>query len=151
MKSSKEKWLSKVQLVGEKGENEIGGPSTVTACLHCHRMSHNMLHCHCYTCLECHISVPGHTLGNCMGPPHSPSHIVSPTSWTLSSDEPSSPPPCYHPYHTIQGCPQGIHVKKSQGTSPHPQPRTFSPVDSLDLYDPSSCPLSQNLLFPKPL
>ena len=43
------------------------------ACLHCHRMSHNKLHCHHYTCPECHVSAPGHTLGNCMGPPHSPS------------------------------------------------------------------------------
>ena len=29
-KSSKEKWLSSVQSTREKGENEIGGPSTVT-------------------------------------------------------------------------------------------------------------------------
>ena len=29
-KSLKEKWLSKVQSVREKGENGIGGPSTVT-------------------------------------------------------------------------------------------------------------------------
>ena len=50
-----------------------------------------------------------------------------------------SPPPCYHPYR-LRGRPQGIRVKKSQGTSPHPQPRVFSPVDSLDLYDPSSHP-----------
>ena len=109
------------------------------ACLHCHRRSHNKLHCRHYTCPECHISAPGHTLGNCMGPPHSPSCITSPTGWTSSSDEPTSPPPCYHPYH-LRGCPQGIHVKKSQGTSPHPQPCVFSLVDSLDLYDPSSHP-----------
>ena len=110
------------------------------ACLHCHRMSHNKLHCHRYTCLECHISAPGHTLGNCMGPPCSPSCVISPTGWTSSSDELSSPPPHYHPYR-IRGRPQGIRVKKSQGTSPHPQPHAFSPVDLLDLYDPSSCPL----------
>ena len=30
MKLSKEKWLSIVQSAREKGENEIGGPSTVT-------------------------------------------------------------------------------------------------------------------------
>ena len=30
MKSLKEKWLSMVQLVGERGENGIGGSSTVT-------------------------------------------------------------------------------------------------------------------------
>ena len=30
MKSLKEKWLSKVQSVEEKGEKGIGGPSTVT-------------------------------------------------------------------------------------------------------------------------
>ena len=102
-------------------------------------MSHNKLHCCHYTCPECYISVPGHTLGNCMGPSHSPSHVISPTSWTSSSDEPTSPPPCYHPYR-IRGHPQGICVKKSQGTSPHPQPHVFSPVDSLDLYDPSSHP-----------
>ena len=109
-------------------------------CLHCHRMSHNKLHCRCYTCPECHISTPGHTLGNCMGPPCSPSRITSPTGWTSSSDEQPSPPPHYHPYR-LRGHPQGIRVKKSQGTSPHPQPRVFSPVDLLDLYDPSSCPL----------
>ena len=102
-------------------------------------MSHNKLHCCRYTCLECHISAPSHTLGNCMGPPHSPSCVTSPTGWTLSLDEPTSPPPCYHPYH-IRGHPQGIRVKKSQGTSPHPQPHVFSPVDLLDLYDPSSHP-----------
>ena len=110
------------------------------ACLHCHRMSHNKLHCHHYTCLECHISAPGHTLANCMGPPRSPSHVTSPTGWTSSLDEPTSPPPHYHPYR-LRGHPQGIRVKKSQGTSPHPQPHVFSPVDSLDLYDPSSHPL----------
>ena len=43
------------------------------ACLHCHRMSHNKLHCRRYTCPECQISAPGYTLGNCMGPPYSPS------------------------------------------------------------------------------
>ena len=76
-----------------------------------------------------------------MGPPRSPSRITSPTGWTSSSDEPSSPPPRHHPYRrTLRSRPQGIRVKKSQGTSPHPQPRTFSPVDLLDLYDPSSCP-----------
>ena len=110
------------------------------ACLHCHRMSHNKLHCHRYTCPECHISAPSHTLGNCMGPPRSPSRVTSPIGWTMSSDELSSPPPRYHPYRTLRGRPQGIHVKKSQGTSPHPQPHVFSPVNSLDLYDPSSCP-----------
>ena len=111
------------------------------ACLHCHRMSHNKLHCCRYICPECHISAPSHTLGNCMGPPRSPSCATSPTGWTLSSDEPSSPPPRHHPYRrTLQGHPQGIQVKKSQGTSPHPQPCAFSPVDLLDLYDPSSCP-----------
>ena len=73
-----------------------------------------------------------------MGPPHSPSHVTSPIGWTSSSEEPASPPR-YHPYH-LRGCPQGIRVKKSQGTSPHPQPRVFSLVDSLDLYNPSSCP-----------
>ena len=31
-KSLKEKWLSIVQLVTEKGEKGIGGPSTVTIC-----------------------------------------------------------------------------------------------------------------------
>ena len=103
-------------------------------------MSHNKLHCCRYTCPECHISAPGHTLGNCMGPPRSPSHVTSPTGWTLSLDEPTSPPPRYHPY-CLRGCPQGIRVKKSQGTSPHPQPCVFSPVNSLDLYDPSSRPL----------
>ena len=102
-------------------------------------MSHNKLHCHHYTCPECHISTPGHTLGNCMGPPRSPSHATSPTGWTSSSGEPSSPLPRYHPYR-IRARPQGIHVKKSQGTSPHPQPHTFSPVDLLDLYNPSSRP-----------
>ena len=30
MKSSKEKWLSRVQSARENGENGIGGPSTVT-------------------------------------------------------------------------------------------------------------------------
>ena len=76
-----------------------------------------------------------------MGPPRSPSRITSPTGWTSSSDEPSSPPPRHHPYRrTLRGCPQGVRVKKSQGTSPHPQPRIFSPVGSLDLYDPSSHP-----------
>ena len=35
---------------------------------------------------------------------------------------------------------QGIQHKKSQGTSPHPQPCAFSLVNSLDLYDPSSHP-----------
>ena len=30
MKSSKEKWLIRVQLTREKGENEIGGSSIVT-------------------------------------------------------------------------------------------------------------------------
>ena len=111
------------------------------ACLHCHRLSHNKLHCHRYICPECHISAPGHTLGNCMGPPHSPCRVTSPTGWTASSDEPPSPPPHHHPYHhTLRGRPQGICIKKSQGTSPHPQPCVFSPVDSLDLYDPSSCP-----------
>ena len=30
-KSLKEKWLSRVQSVREKGENEIGGSSTVTS------------------------------------------------------------------------------------------------------------------------
>ena len=111
------------------------------ACLHCHRMSHNKLYCRRYTCPECQISAPGHTLGNCMGPPRSPGRITSPTGWTSSSDEPPSPPPRHHPYRrTLRGRPQGIRVKKSQGTSPHPQPRTFSPVDSLDLYDPSSRP-----------
>ena len=75
-----------------------------------------------------------------MGPPHSPSRVTSPTGWTSSSDKPTSPPPRYHPYH-LRGRPQGIRVKKSQGTSPHPQPCVFSPVDSLDLYDPSSHPL----------
>ena len=109
------------------------------ACLYCHRMSHNKLHCRCYTCLECHISAPSHTLGNCMGPPRSPSRVTSPTGWTSSSDEPTSSPPCYHPYH-LRGHPQGIRVKKSQGTSPHPQPHVFSPVNSLDRYDPSSRP-----------
>ena len=105
------------------------------ACLHCHRMSHNKLHCCHYICPECHISAPGHTLRNCMGPPRSPSRVTSPTSWTASSDELSSPPPRHHPYrHTLRGRPQGICVKKSQGTSPHPQPHVFSPVDSLDLY-----------------
>ena len=111
------------------------------ACLHCHRTSHNKLHCHCYTCPECHTSAPSHTLGNCMGPPCSPSRVTSPTGWTSSSDEPSSPPPHHHPYcRTLCRHPQGIRVKKSQGTSPHPQPCVFSPVDSLDLYDPSSHP-----------
>ena len=111
------------------------------ACLHCHRMSHNKLHCRRYTCPECQISAPGHTLGNCMGPPRSPSRAISPTGWTSSSDASSSPPPCHHPYRRIlRGRPQGIRIKKSQGTSPHPQPRVFSPVDSLDLYDPSSRP-----------
>ena len=109
------------------------------ACLHCHRMSHNKVHCCHYTCPECHISTPGYTLGNCMGPPHSPSCVTTPTGWTSSSDEPTSPPLCYHPYH-LRGHPQGICVKKSQETSPHPQPHVFSLVDSLDLYDPSSCP-----------
>ena len=104
-------------------------------------MSYNKLHCCHYSCPECHVSAPGHTLGNCMGPPCSPSRITSPTGWTLSSDKPSSPPPCYHPYRTLQGRPQGIHVKKSQGTSPHPQPHVFSLVDLLDLYDLSSRPL----------
>ena len=109
------------------------------ACLHCHRMSHNKLHCRRYTCPECRISAPGHTLGNCMGPPRSPHRATSPTGWTSSSDEPTSSPPRYHPYR-LRGRPQGIRIKKSQGTSPHPQPRIFSPVDSLDLYDPSSHP-----------
>ena len=108
-------------------------------CLHCHRRSHNKLHCCHYTCPECHISAPGHTLGNCMGPPHSPSRVTSPTGWTSSSDEPTSPPPCYHPYH-LRGHPQGICVKKSQGTFPHPQPRILSLVNLLDLYNLSSCP-----------
>ena len=49
------------------------------ACLHCHQMSHNKLHCHCYVCPECHISTPGHTLGNCMGPSCSPTCTTSPT------------------------------------------------------------------------
>ena len=49
------------------------------ACLHCHRTSHNKLHCRRYTCPECHISAPGHTLGNCMGPPGSPCRVTSPT------------------------------------------------------------------------
>ena len=110
-------------------------------CLHCHQMSHNKLHCYQYICLECHISAPSHTIGNCMGPPCSPSRNTSPTGWTLSSEEPPSPPPHFHPYWTLWGCPQGIHLKKSQGTSPHPQPCTFSPVASLDLYNPSSHPL----------
>ena len=75
------------------------------------------LHCCCYICLECHISAPGHTIGNCMGPPHSLSCNTSPTGWTSSSEEPSSPPPQYHPYHTLRGHPQGIYHKKSQGPS----------------------------------
>ena len=76
-----------------------------------------------------------------MGPPRSPSRTTSPTGWMSSSDEPPSPPPRHHPYRrTLRGRPQGIRIKKSQGTSPHPQPRVFSPVDSLDLYDPSSRP-----------
>ena len=33
MKSLKEKWLSIVQLMEEKGENEVGGSSTVTVLL----------------------------------------------------------------------------------------------------------------------
>ena len=110
------------------------------ACLHCHRISYNKLHCCRYTCPEYLISAPGHTLGNCMGPPCSPSRVTSPTGWTSSSNKSPSPPPRYHPYR-LRGHPQGICIKKSQGTSPHPQPRVFSPVDSLNLYDPSSCPL----------
>ena len=99
------------------------------ACLHFHWRSHNKLHCRHYTCPECHISSPSHTLGNCMGPPRSPSRVMSPTGWTSSLDKPTSPPPCYHPYR-LRGHLQGIHVKKSQETSPHPQPCVFSPVDS---------------------
>ena len=102
-------------------------------------MSHNKLHCRHYTCPECLISTPSHTLGNCMGPPHSPSCVTSPTGWTLSSNESPSLPPHYHPYR-LRGRPQGIRVKKSQETSPHPQPCAFSLVNLLDLYDPSSCP-----------
>ena len=34
MKSLKEKWLSMVQSVEEKGENGIGGSSTITAATH---------------------------------------------------------------------------------------------------------------------
>ena len=102
--------------------------------------NHNKLYFHHYTCPECHISTPGYTLGNCMGPPHSPSRNASPTGWTSSSKELSSPPPHFHPYQILCGCPQGIHHKKSQRTSPHPQPHTFSPVNSLNLYDPSSHP-----------
>ena len=75
-----------------------------------------------------------------MGPPCSPSCVTSPTGRTSSSDELSSPPPHYHPYCVLRGCPQDIRHKKSQGTSPHPQPRAFSLVDFLNLYDPSSCP-----------
>ena len=73
-------------------------------------------------------------------PPHSPSFSMSPTGWTSSLDEPSSPPPQYHPYCILKDCPQGIHHKKSQGTSPHPQPHAFSLVNSLDLYTPSDEP-----------
>ena len=108
------------------------------ACLHCHRMSHNKLHCRRYTCSGCHILAPRHTLGNCMGPPHSPSRTTSHTGWTSSSKGSLSPPPCLHPYCILQGRPQGIHHKKSQGTSPHLQPHAFSPINSLNLYDPSS-------------
>ena len=110
------------------------------ACLHCHQQSHNKLHCRQYTCPECLISTPGHTISNCMGPPHSPSPNPSPTGWSSSSQGSPSLSPHFHPYHALRGCPQGIHHKKSQGTSPHPQPCMFSPVDLLHLYDPSSHP-----------
>ena len=108
-------------------------------------MSHNKLHCRCYTCPECQISTPSHTLSNCMGPPHSPSRITSPTGWTSSSDEPTSPLH-YHPYH-IRGRPQGIHVKKSQGTSPLFSPRrNLSP--SLDVAEPSPPPVTSTMTPP---
>ena len=48
MKSLKEKWLSIVQLVREKGENGIGGFSTVTD-----TASKSMAHCMSYNVLSC--------------------------------------------------------------------------------------------------
>ena len=45
MKSLKEKWLSIVQSAREKGENEIGGPSTITG------SSSNIHFVECYKCL----------------------------------------------------------------------------------------------------